>query len=255
MADTIYNVQELIFTKGDPSDYAYLIKTGEVEILDNYPKEPFRLAVLTDGDIFGEMGLVDERPRNLTARAISETRVSKISRDAFIDMILHQPEEAFRYLRMFFERLRAMNMRVSHSKSNDKSPPPTAEKTVNFSVTLIPKAPAAKNVVAAEGLEITRFPFRVGRRSTRSEDPLEINDLILPDAHPFNVSRNHFSIEKNADGILIHDRGSYLGTIVNGKLLGGHHHGAWTSLKKGENEIIVGSLQSPFRFQIDVSGN
>lgn len=249
MADTIYNPQEIIFTKGDESNFAYVIKSGEVEILQNYPDNPTRLALLNDGKIFGEMGLVDERPRSLTARAVSETRVTKISRDEFIDMILHRPQEAFDYLRMFFERLRAMNMRVAHIQ---KIPKTQTEQAKDFTITLFPKTPATNGVIPSKGMEITRFPFRVGRRSTRNEDPLEVNDLLLPDASPFNVSRNHFSIEKNSEGVFIHDRGSYLGTIVNNTVIGGHHHGAWIELNEGENEVIVGSRQSPFRFRIDV---
>jgi CRP-like cAMP-binding protein len=249
MADTIYNAKEIIFTKGDPSEFAYVIKSGKVEILDEYPEKSFRIALLNEGEIFGEMGLVDERPRTLTALALSETRVAKISRDEFIDLILHQPEDAFNYLGMFFERLRAMNMRVAH---NDELPKSKAGKPKEFTITLIPKTPLTAKAIAADGLQITRFPFRIGRRSTRNEDPLEVNDLLLPDTSPFNVSRNHFSIEKSSDAVYIHDRGSYLGTIVNAKVIGGHHHGAWTALDEGENEVIAGSQHSPFRFRIDV---
>ena len=71
--------------------------------------------------------MIDERPRALTARAVVETRVSKISRDEFVDLILHKPEEAIHYLRMFFERLRAMNMRISHIEHD--LPPRNLEKT------------------------------------------------------------------------------------------------------------------------------
>ena len=250
MADTIYDVKEIIFTKGDPSEFAYVIKSGEVEILQNYPDNPIRLALLNADEIFGEMGLVDERPRSLTARAVSETRVTKISRNEFIEMILHRPEEAFHYLRMFFERLRAMNMRVAHS---NELPKPKTEQAKELTITIIPKTSVTASIIPSEGMEITRFPFRVGRRSTRSEDPLEVNDLLLPDSNPFNVSRNHFSIEKSPEGIFIHDRGSYLGTIVNGKVIGGNHNGAWTVLNEGENEVIAGSQHSPFKFQIDVN--
>jgi CRP-like cAMP-binding protein len=250
MTDTIYEAQELIFTKGDPSEFAYVIKSGQVEILDDYPEKPFRLALLNPGEIFGEMGLVDERPRSLTALALSETRVAKISRDEFIDLILHQPEEAFNYLRMFFERLRAMNMRVAHS---DELPKSKVGKPKEFTIMVLPKNELTATAIAADGLQITRFPFRIGRNSIRNEDPLEINDLLLPDKKPFNVSRNHFSIEKSSEAVYIHDRGSYLGTIVNGKVIGGHHHGAWTTLNEGENEVIAGSSHSPFRFRIDVS--
>ena len=101
-------------------------------------------------------------------------------------------------------------------------------------------------------MRIDHFPFRVGRPSSRQRDPFEINNLSLPDSRPFNVSRNHFSVEKNSEGVFIHDRGSYLGTIVNGKVIGGDHLGAWTPLKDGENKVIVGSHHSPFRFRIIV---
>lgn len=253
MADTIYNDQEIIFTKGDPSDFAYVIRSGQVEILQNFPEKPFRLALLSEGEIFGEMGLVDERPRSLTARAIAETRISRISRNEFIDLILHRPEEAFRYLRMFFERLRAMNMRIAHGGGDDEQlKKPDADRAKDPVVRLLPKTSATAGVISSDGIQVTRFPFRVGRRSTRREDPLEVNDLTLPDEGPFNVSRNHFSIEKSDEGIFIHDRGSFLGTIVNGKVIGGHHKGAWTPLNEGENEVVAGSQLSLFRFRIDV---
>ena len=74
MADIIYSPNEIIFKKGDPSDFAYLIKSGQVEILKDHPENSFRIATLEDGSILGEMGLVDERPRSLTARAVKENK-------------------------------------------------------------------------------------------------------------------------------------------------------------------------------------
>jgi pSer/pThr/pTyr-binding forkhead associated (FHA) protein len=108
------------------------------------------------------------------------------------------------------------------------------------------------HVLPPQGFKIEQTQFRVGRSSSRSEDPLEVNDLSLSDSPPFNVSRNHFAIERKPDGVLIHDRGSYLGTIVNGHAIGGHHHGASIALIEGENEVIAGSSHSPFRFKVIV---
>lgn len=248
MADIIYDKNEVVFTKGDPSDFAYRIKFGEIEILKDFPDRPVRLAVLSDGDIFGEMGLVDERPRLLTARATEETRVSKISRDEFVDLMLDRPEEALSYLRMFFERLRAMNMRVGKG-----SVPDTDQKQIKrFLVTLYPAGKASAKFVEENGIVLSKFPFRVGRKSSRQADPFEVNDLSLLDSRPFNVSRNHFSIEEEADGIFVHDRGSYLGTIVNGKSIGGHHVEARIALRSGDNDLIVGTQGSPFKFRINI---
>ena len=251
MADTIYESGEVIFTEGDPSHCAYVIKMGQVEILDHYPGNPFRLGLLGDGDIFGEMGLIDERPRSLTARAVVETRVTEISRDEFADMIISRPEEALRYLKMFFERLRAMNMRVADEDEPSKAS--EAAPKHDYAVTITPMTSAGEEVLPPKGLVVKRFPFRVGRRSTHSKsDPLGVNDISFPDEAPYNISKNHFEIGKSREGVIVYDRGSYLGTIVNGEVIGGHHRGAMIKLNDGENEVIAGSSRSPFKFRIDV---
>ncbi len=249
MNEKTYASQEVIFTKGDPSEFAYLINSGEVEILDNYPETPVRLAILGPGEILGEMGLVDERPRSLTARALQETEVTTITRDQFIDLVLYKPEEAFKYLRMFFERLRAMNMRLAHSADASDTNKAIVK---NLAVRMSPETGETAQVIANEGFTLEKFPFRVGRETHHRKDPLDVNDLLLPDQSPYNVSRNHFAIEKNDDGVFVHDRGSYLGTIVNGKSIGGHHKEAWTSLEVGRNKVVAGTAHSPYRFLVDI---
>jgi pSer/pThr/pTyr-binding forkhead associated (FHA) protein len=82
---------------------------------------------------------------------------------------------------------------------------------------------------------------------------MEVNDLKLLDGKPFNVSRNHFAIERGPDGVQVRDRGSYVGTIVNGVQIGGHHHVATVPLAVGENEVVAGSPRSPFRFRVVVA--
>jgi len=250
VAETNYRASEIIFRQGDESEFAYVIQSGQVEILRDFPENPVRLALLGPGQIFGEMGLVDERPRSLTARALDETRVTCITRGEFVDLLLHKPEDAFRYLRTLFERLRAANTRVAQSGGAEIATHAAAHK--DLSVTILPISEAAAQVVSREGLRVSHFPFRVGRRSSRESDPMDINDLFLPDTEPFKVSRNHFSIDKQSGEVLVHDRGSYLGTIVNGVAIGGRHKGASAALVEGENEIVVGSRHSPFRFRVMV---
>lgn len=248
MAEKIYQPNELIFQKGDPSEFAYIIRSGEIEILRDYPENPVRLAVLNEGDVFGEMGLIDERPRSLTARAVTQTVLATVTRDEFVDLIQNKPNEALKYLRMFFERLRAMNMRATGEKVSTVS----AYSRKETEVTIYPLTQAAASYIPENGYLIGGNIFRIGRSSSRHDDPFEVNDLILKDTHPYNVSRNHFSIEKTADGVIAHDRGSFLGTIVNGQTIGGNHHEAMLLLREGENEIIAGSHHSPYKFRVVV---
>ena len=248
MAEKTFQKNELIFQKGDLSEFAYIIRSGEVEILRDYPEMPFRLAVLGIGDVFGEMGLIDERPRSLTARTLDEVHLSTVTRDEFVDLLQNNPEEALKYLRMFFERLRAMNKIAAYYESEIK--PIQADK--EFEVTIFPFSPLMEKYIPSQGYRIDTQVFRVGRSSSRREDPFEVNDLILPDSPPYNVSRNHVSVEKTPDNVIAHDRGSFLGTIVNGQVIGGHHHGAIVALKEGENEIIAGSHHSAYKFKVIV---
>lgn len=249
MAERIYQTNELIFEAGDPSEFAYIIRTGQVEILRDYPENPLRLAVLGAGDVFGEMGLVDERPRSLTARAISETHLSTVTRDEFVDLLLNNPNDALKYLRMFFERLRAMNVRVTEDKTSTE----IIQKPKEFQIEIFPLGVTSEKFLPLDGYPIKNQVFRVGRTSNNHEDPFEVNDLVLLDNPPFNISRNHFSIERTPETVLVHDRGSYLGTIVNGQMIGGHHRSAVVPLKEGENEIIAGSHHSPFKFRVIVN--
>jgi CRP-like cAMP-binding protein len=251
MAELVFRAGEIIFKKGDPSDYGYFIRSGKVEIVRDFPDHPVRIAILNEGDILGEMGLIDERPRSLTARAVVDSVLSSVTRDEFVEMMQKQPAEALKYLRMFFERLRMMNLRAREMPKSIAA----ASKEAEFEVTLYPASPTAEHSVPQQGLLLKSPVFRVGRRSSRHEDPFEVNDLILLDNPPYNVSRNHFSIEKTEDAVYLHDRGSFLGTIVNGELVGGHHHGAFIQLKEGENDVVAGAHHSPFRFKVFVKFN
>ena len=78
-------------------------------------------------------------------------------------------------------------------------------------------------------------------------DVLSDNDLYLQDFPPFNVSRNHFLIDKVEGRYVVIDRGSRLGTIVNGRKIN-----VQSVLNKKENEIIAGSHHSPFVFKLEI---
>ena len=250
MSEHTFQAGDILFRQGDPSDIAYQIESGEVEVLDENGGQETRLGLLGTGDIVGEMGLVDERPRSLTARALSEVRASAVTRDEFVDLILHQPEQSLRYLHALFERLRSMNTRALASGQ----PAHWEDRTsAAFEVTLLPLTDRAAEAVPAEGLLLPRSPYRVGRAPAPGESSLDQNDLLLNDEQPFRVSRNHFSIEIRADGVYVHDRGSYLGTLVNGSYVGGGHQTGSALLAPGDNEVVVGSKHSPFRYCVRVA--
>lgn len=245
MSEHTFGQGEILFRRGDPSEFAYLVVSGQVELLEEREGHEVRVGMVAGGEIVGEMGLVEERPRSLTARALTGVRASAVTRDGFVDLILHHPEEGLRYLRALFERMRTMNGR--------EIPTGDERSGAGFDVTLAPLTETAAHAVPAAGLRLQHSPFRIGRAQDAGEVSLDSNDLVLADEKPYHVSRNHFAIEIRTDGVFVHDRGSYLGTIVNGTHVGGKHRKGSVALALGENEVIAGARHSPFQFRVTVT--
>jgi CRP-like cAMP-binding protein len=87
-----YNADEVIIREGDPSDELYIIQKGMVEVVVPHgtvpdipgPPEATPVVRLGEGQMFGEMGLVDRGARSATIRALVDgTTVFILPRDAF----------------------------------------------------------------------------------------------------------------------------------------------------------------------------
>ena len=64
---------EFIFREGETANYAYVLKTGTVEILKIGAAGEEVLAELSPNSIFGEMALIDGVPRSASARSRGDT--------------------------------------------------------------------------------------------------------------------------------------------------------------------------------------
>ena len=252
MQDIHYKKGSPIFAEGDRSSAAYLIVEGEVEIRKGGQTDDVSLAVLKSGEVFGEMGLVEERPRSASAKARTDVTLSKVAYHEFVDMLVNRPRDSMKYIRRLMERLRLMSARLAHLESVESSEAPENETTLgSFRVKVVPDSREALKAVSAEGVDVKTFPFRLGRASRHaSEDPLQANHLMLLDSAPYSVSRNHCAINLVPEGVSIEERGSFLGTIVNGSLVGGERTVSKKMLNPGENEVILGTRKSPFRFKV-----
>ena len=76
---------DVIFKDGEEGRMAYIVQTGEVEIIKTiYDKENI-LGTIGDGGIFGEMALIDSKPRMASARATVGTTVICVNQQMFED--------------------------------------------------------------------------------------------------------------------------------------------------------------------------
>lgn len=81
-----------IFQKGDAGNALYLIKSGQVKIADG-EKE---LAVLGEGDFFGEMALLESAARMASAEAMSDCEIFVLQSEDFALLLEKEPEIALK---------------------------------------------------------------------------------------------------------------------------------------------------------------
>ena len=103
---------ERIFTKGQASDFAFLILSGKVEIILERGKTADVIASIEEGEVFGEMGLIDSGPRSASARAVADTVCLAVNADELLKMIETDPREAVAFVKTLIRRLRAADARL-----------------------------------------------------------------------------------------------------------------------------------------------
>lgn len=96
---------EIIFNVGDAADAFYMVRSGKVAVrLGNRT-----LSVLGEGEIFGEMALIDAGPRSATVIAETDCVVVPISEKQFLFMVSEAPYFGLSVMRVLVERLRQAN--------------------------------------------------------------------------------------------------------------------------------------------------
>ncbi|MEM9290602.1 MAG: cyclic nucleotide-binding domain-containing protein [Acidobacteriota bacterium] len=113
---------DYIFQQGELGTEMFIIHDGQVEILHRVGKENKRLAVLEKGDFFGEMSLLDDRPRNAAARSLTDVKLVPINGSKFTQMLRADPEIAIRIMRKFSRRLREMDELLKGMVRGDGAP-------------------------------------------------------------------------------------------------------------------------------------
>jgi len=112
---------EILFREGDVGDEMYLIKAGRIKIVKKVGEETKTLAVLTEGDFFGEMAVIDGSPRSATSVSDGETQLITFDKIVFRKKIGEEPlieyivTELARRLRKADEQIKFLMI-----KSDDK---------------------------------------------------------------------------------------------------------------------------------------
>lgn len=114
------DAKHTIFREGDSGNKMFLIVEGEVEIRKKTTeKSTTTLATLKKGDFFGEMAMVERKPRSATAIAVSSCRLLALDQNAFMALIEQNSDFAVRMIKVLSTRLRRTNLLVEQVMGSD----------------------------------------------------------------------------------------------------------------------------------------
>jgi CRP/FNR family transcriptional regulator, cyclic AMP receptor protein len=100
-----FHAGDVIFKEGDHGHEFYVVKSGKVSIrLGNRT-----LDTLGEGEIFGEMALVDDHPRSATVIADTDCVVVPVGEKQFLFMTAEAPYFALSVMKVLAGRLRTAN--------------------------------------------------------------------------------------------------------------------------------------------------
>ena len=258
MAKRVFQRGDLVFEQGAASDDVGIIVRGRVEVLREIDGEYMVLGHVGAGDFIGEMGVLEDRPRSATVRAVNETEIDFADREAFLQRISEDPERARELLVRLSARLRATDdILVAATVARHRTATHHQRAPVSLpkeGVVVVPGSREMTALLPEGGVEVAVFPYFVGRalEPQETKPPITI-DLVLEDRRPFRLSAVHFAITESNGKYIVRDFGSEMGTEVNGELLGGDFFRAdSTPLFRGLNRVVAGGVGSPFVFRVRV---
>lgn len=99
----------VLFSQGESGDKAYIIEKGRVLIYLTKDGEDFPLSILGEGEIFGEMAIIDNQARSASAKTLDECSLIVVTKDQLMERVQSADTVVRLLLRVLLKRLRAQN--------------------------------------------------------------------------------------------------------------------------------------------------
>jgi CRP-like cAMP-binding protein len=107
VAERRFGAKDIIYAPGDPDGQLYFLLEGTVRLYKIYGEyKEATVALLTSGDVFGELSLEETLCQNAFAEAVTDARVAVVRKSVLNEVIKRRPEFALRLISSFSERLR-----------------------------------------------------------------------------------------------------------------------------------------------------
>ncbi len=112
-SDFFCDEKTILFKEGDPSDQVFLLIEGKVDLVKSVKDgKDVTIATVNEGEYFGEMGILDDKPRSASAVAASFVHIAKIPSTVLLRALNEEPAYVtIQLLKTVLDHLRQSNDR------------------------------------------------------------------------------------------------------------------------------------------------
>ncbi len=107
-----YKRGEIIFSEFEPGNSFFVIKEGQVKVTKIVDNNEKTLDVFEPGDIFGEMAIIENRPRSATVEAITFVKLLEFKKENFTTLLQSNPVWGVKLIKSFAKRIYEAKRRV-----------------------------------------------------------------------------------------------------------------------------------------------
>lgn len=121
-----FEAGETVFKVEEPSDALYVVHDGSVRL----HRGDEEIAVSQKGEAFGTWALFDDQPRVVTATTMEDTKVLRIEREDFLELLSDHVQITERVLKTIVSRLRGLldsigaDVARTQYRDDQNAPPP-----------------------------------------------------------------------------------------------------------------------------------
>jgi CRP/FNR family cyclic AMP-dependent transcriptional regulator len=116
-----FETGQVIFRENEPGGEMFVIIQGIVEIRKATGASSSKtLITLRKGDLFGEMAIIEKKPRSATAVAVEPTKLLGINEKLYEKMIISNPDFARKMNRLLSDRIRKSNAIIQHIMTTNR---------------------------------------------------------------------------------------------------------------------------------------
>lgn len=106
-----------LMLQGDMGNAAYLILSGEADVLVDSGGGPVKVASVGRNSFVGEMAILRDQPRTATVTATTDVSTLRITKESFFQLIEDSPKIAIELMRILARRLEVTTIDLTDARA------------------------------------------------------------------------------------------------------------------------------------------